>query len=160
MFHDRKHMPVEQSLRGGTTEARCLTGLLRIGAVAYDIMGTRQGYVQDRQAIDIDPDATEVMCDESGRQAGQLRLSLERNFSPTETRRGWIGAPMGWPKPLDPSALLIDQHRGMIATEAVSKRFDERSDLVRLIDITFEENEPKRLCFSEKATFRGGQFEP
>ncbi len=130
--------------------AATLSGVLAVGAVADDGIGTGDRHIGDRQTVDVDPDRHEI----GGDQAGPEMRGPEPGRSVPVVdvaigSAGRIGRPMRRPETLDSATLLIDQH-GRIVPHRVTKRCCQTAHLRRSLHVTLEDNESPRLALAQE----------
>ena len=146
-----KHAPGEEPLGERPPHGRRPLRALRKRPRAYDRMGLRLGHVEDRRAIDGDPDLAQIAGDQAGDQAGGV-LRLGRLRPRFDGAGGRIARPMRRSQPLDPPALLVDQHRRIGPPDAFAERTDERAQLIAIADIALEEDKAPRVTLPEEAS--------
>jgi hypothetical protein len=121
VLQDRENTTCLQALGNGLGNSRHLAGLIAIGAIANDRVGTFQGHIGERQAINIDAERRKV-----GRNqvAGEPRSSNTggglKVVEVPIARAGRISGPSWRPEPLDAPPLLIHQN-GRMPPDGVTK---------------------------------------
>src|SRR5262249_19155779 len=113
--------------------------LVAIGTIADYVMGLWPPQVGDREAIDANAECRELIGNQSG--AESCRCSSFRRVAPidgSKMRRGGKIRPLRRRKPLQPAAFLVDQDRGLAVADDSSKFMNQRRDLARGFNISFE----------------------
>ena len=138
----RQHASGNQPLRRRAAQRGHLIGGVAISAVADDLVTVGRRHVQHRHAVDIDR--------ERGQVVGQQARSEEYDVA---AQQGVVGRqlpigparretpPVRRPQPLLASALLIDQDRRVGALDTGAQLLDQAAQLVRRLDIAFEDDE-------------------
>jgi hypothetical protein len=67
---------------------------------------------------------------------------------------------MGRRHPLNPAALLIDQHRRIGAADAFPERLRQLTHLIAVDDISFEEDKAPRIFATQEGPFFVTEREP
>ncbi len=153
MFHHRQDVAGKQPIRRGTAERGDDLSVIAIGPIADDRVAARHRDIEDRQAIDIDAERSEIIGHDPRREAHEPDLLVERQAAFPELPRGWIGPPPRRSKPLHAAALLIDENGWPVAAEAIGKGIDERFHLRSVFDVPLEENETEGLALAQEGAF-------
>jgi hypothetical protein len=109
-------------------------------------------YVQNRQAIDRNPEPLKIRShDPRGLKHESFRI-FERALRSVEARSSRIGTPMRRPEPLHSPSFLVDKDCGPPA-EAIMDIIDESANLFGRDDIALEQNDTERRGFTKEAPF-------
>ena len=122
MLYHRQHAALLQSLGDGAPDEDGEVGRRPGGAVADDVMGARLRNVEDRRAVDGDTQGMKVGGDQPRVQPRRLDPALGiGKRQPPEGRRRRRSVPVGRLEAGDTATLLVDQHRGTGASDAVAE---------------------------------------
>jgi hypothetical protein len=118
-------------------------------------MRPRLGDVQDRRAVDIDPEGAKVVGHEAGAQPSGLAPGSRTSRKIGQDSRRRILPPVGRPEALHSAAFLVDQDRGVLTTHSLAQGGDETPHLVRSLDIAGEQNKPPGTDIPEEGDLLG-----
>jgi hypothetical protein len=120
MLDHGQHATREKPLGGGTPERGDGSRIVRIGAVADDVVGAGNGHVEDRQAIHVDPDRPEIMGDQTRAKIRHVPLRAP-GIRSVVGAAGRVAAPMRRAHALHAPALLIDEDRHVLAARNLTE---------------------------------------
>jgi hypothetical protein len=139
MLDNGKYATAEQPLAYGSTEASDTVPLASVSSVADHRIGSPNGKIEDRQAIDGNAEASEVVSHKSRGEPGRRRCLRIRQGSEAGGR--WVEAPMRRAEPRDAAALLVDKDRRIITTDTFAQRGDQLTDLIGRAAVAPEQDE-------------------
>jgi hypothetical protein len=156
MLDHRKNTSSEQPVAPSPPEQRRALRSIARGAIANHLMSTRVRHIQNRRAIDRNPQVRKLSGQHPGVQPRRfpcLRFVCSREYG--KPRGGRRGPPVGRPQTGNASTFLIDQNRSVVATDSLPEVRDKRPHLRGLDAVAGEENEAKRVGRCEQGTLGG-----
>src|SRR5207253_1269847 len=156
VFDDRKHAAIEEAGHVGTREPDHPLRRRIISAVADDIAAPRLWHIEHRKTVDGYADVEQILrhepADAPRRPEARDRITLGKL---AKTAGRWVFAPRigRWAQPLNPAALLIDQHRRVAPSDRFAKARGQGPDLVGCFAIAFEEYETPGSAFFKEPQF-------
>ena len=156
VLDDRHDAAGDEAVAIGAAERRDLLGRSGKRARADHRVHPLAGDVENRRAIDADPDFDEIGGDEPRRQPGGA-FGRARGG---EARRGGIGRPMRRPHALHPPAFLVDEHGRVGAADNGAEIVDERAQLRPIDDVALEQDQSPRPRVAEERALFGAEARP
>lgn len=115
-------------------------------SVADDAVGARDRYVEDRRAVDVDAEIAEFRRQKLSIEPNGLacsgKIALRQGAEYSRCRRR---TPMGWCKPLDAPAFLIDQDWRIDSANRTAQLRRERPDLRGLDTVAGKQDKAERV---------------
>jgi hypothetical protein len=140
VLEHRQDAAAAQPLGDGCADGGDFRRALAVGTIADDRVGSRQGEVGERHAVDIDADRGEIRRDQPRAEPRRRQPELRRAVVQSAIDRAGriILRPMRRPQPLHPPAFLVDQHGSIGAPHRRAKIANQRPDLGRRTDVARE----------------------
>jgi len=118
MLQNRQHASVEQPVANGATNVGDQLRVIAKRSIANHFAGLRCRYVENRQAIDGDPDLAEIGSNEAAVKPSRPAPGFDiLQGKTTENPARRIGKPSWWAKPLDTAPFLVDENRRIITAD-------------------------------------------
>src|SRR5688572_28414750 len=152
VLNDRQHAARKQPVDLRSAQRRDGIAAAAQRAVADRLGRALDGNVQDRNAVDRDPDVEQVERHEPGTYMGgfdpKQRVCL---VNPPIDRARRIGPEMRRADALDPAALLVDENGRVLTPQRFAHRPAEPADLSEAFNIALEEDDAPGLRFAQEA---------
>ena len=153
MFHHGEHAPFDHAFDDGAAEIDDGRDVVAECAITDHVMGTFDGKVQHRRAIDIDPQLAKIVGDEPRVQIrGFVRNLRSDTVQRAECGGGRSRFPVRRFEARHAPAFLIDQHSCIADRRA--QFADESTHLLRVNNVTPEQNESPGLRIGIESAFR------
>jgi hypothetical protein len=128
MLDDGQDGAFDQPFAHGIAEANDASRVASVSSVTNYRIGAFYAKVENRQTIDGYPESAKIIGDQPrGKKSGFLCDRIGQGSEPRSRR---IEPPMRWPQPCDPAALLVDQNRRIVTTNALSQGSHQLTNLI------------------------------
>ena len=154
VLHHRQHAAGQQPLGGRPPERGHDIGLLAIGARADHVAGALDRHIEHRQAVGRDAVSRQVKGMQASKQPSRA-FACVVIVAPKRAERG-AGRIVGRkrrPQALHAPALLIDEDRRILPSDAIAHLGDQIADLLRFADIARKQDEAPRAFAAIEADF-------